>query len=61
MRVPPAPGFLVTAKLKDQVRLYPDDSIMVCKATPREIEKKEQQVRNGLKTMIKANKKLLTS
>ena len=53
---------LITVKFKDQVGLYRDDSLAVCKAIPREIEKLKQQVTNvfksnGLKIMIEANKK----
>ena len=53
---------LVTTKFKDQVGLYRDDGLAVCKASPREIEKIKQQVSNvfklnGLKIMIEANKK----
>ena len=53
---------LITANFKDQVGLYRDDGLAVCKATPREIEKIKQQVSNvfksnGLKITIEANKK----
>ena len=53
---------LITAKFKDQVGLYRDDGLAVCKAMPREIEKIKQQVTNvfksnGLKITIEANKK----
>ena len=53
---------LITAKFKDQVGLYRDDGLAVCKASPREIEKIKQQVSkvfksNGLKITIEANKK----
>ncbi|XP_022799301.1 hemicentin-2-like [Stylophora pistillata] len=52
---------LITASFKDQVGLYHDDGLVVCKATPREIEKIKQQVTNvlksnGLKITIEANK-----
>lgn len=45
---------LITSKFKDQVGPYHDDSLAVCKATPREMEKIQQQVSdvfrlNGLK------------
>ena len=53
---------LITPKFKDQVGLYRDDGLTVCKATPREIEKTQQEVSNvfkshGLKITIEANKK----
>ena len=53
---------LITPKFKDQVGLYRDDRLTVCKATPREIEKTQQEVCNvfkshGLKITIEANKK----
>ena len=53
---------LITPKFKDQVGLYRDDGIAVCKATPKEIEKTKQEVSNvfksnGLKITIEANKK----
>ena len=53
---------LITPKFKDQVGLYRDDGLAVCKATPREIEKTKQEVSNvfkshGLKITIEANKK----
>ena len=54
---------LITANFKDQVGLYRDNGLAVCKATPREIEKIKQQVSNAfksndLKIMIEANKKI---
>ena len=54
---------LIAPKLKDEVGLYRDDGIAVCKATPREIEKIKQEVSNvfkshGLKITIEANKKM---
>ena len=53
---------IITANFKDQVGLYRDDGLAVCKATPREMEKIKQQVSNvfksnGLKITIEANKK----
>ena len=53
---------LITPKFKDQVGLYRDDCLAVCKATPREIEKTKQEVSNvfkshGVKITIEANKK----
>ena len=55
---------LLAPKLKDEVGLYRDDGIAVCKATPREIEKIKQEASNvfkshGLKITIEANKKLV--
>ena len=55
---------LIAPKFKDEVRLYRDDGIAVCKATPREIEKTKQEVSNvfksnGLKITIEANKKIV--
>jgi len=49
-------------KFKDQVRLYRNNGLAVCKAIPREIERIKQQVTNvfkssGLKITIEANKK----
>ena len=56
---------LIAPKFKDEVGLYHDDTIAVCKATPREIEKTKQEVSNvfksnGLKITIKANKMIVT-
>ncbi|PFX21324.1 hypothetical protein AWC38_SpisGene14200 [Stylophora pistillata] len=53
---------IITANFKDQVGLYRDDGLAICKATPREMEKIKQQVSNvfksnGLKITIEANKK----
>ena len=53
---------LITTNFKDQVGLYRNDGLAVCKATPREIEKIKQQVSNifnsnGLKITMEANKK----
>ena len=53
---------LIMPKFKDQVGLYRDDGLAVCKAAPREIEKTKQEVSNvfkshGLKITIEANKK----
>ena len=55
---------LIAPKFKDEVGLYRDDSIAVCKATPREIEKIKQEVRNafksnGVKITIDAKKKIV--
>ena len=55
---------LIAPKFKDEVGLYRDDGIAVCKATPREIEKTKQEVcnvfkSNGLKITIEANKKVV--
>ena len=55
---------LIAPKFRDEVGLYRDDGIAVCKVTPREIEKKKQEVSNvfksnGLKITIEANKKVL--
>ena len=35
---------LITPKFKGQVGLYRDDGLAVCKATPKHIEKTEQEV-----------------
>ena len=55
---------LIAPKFRDEVGLYRDDGIAVCKATPREIEKTKQEVSNvfksnGLKITIEANKKVV--
>ena len=55
---------LIVPKFKDEVRLYRDDRIAVCKATSREIEKTKQEVSNvfksnGLEITIEANKKVV--
>ena len=55
---------LITAKFKNQVGLYRDDGLAVCRATPREIEKTKQEVSNVfksncLKITIEANKKTI--
>ena len=53
---------LIASKFKDQVGLYRNDGLAVCKATPKEIEKTKQElsqvfIPNGLKITIDANKK----
>lgn len=53
---------LIAPKFKDEVGLYHDDSLAVCKAPPKEIEKTKQEVSNvfksnGLKITIDTNKK----
>ena len=55
---------LISLRFKDEVGLYRDDEIAVCKATPREIEKTKQEVSNVfksncLKITIEANKKVV--
>jgi len=55
---------LITPKFKDQVGLYRDDGLAVCKETPKQIEKTKQEVSeilksNGLKITIVANKKII--
>jgi len=55
---------LIASKFKDQVGLYRDDGLSVCKATPKEIEKTKQEVShvfrsNGLKITIDANIKIV--
>ena len=55
---------LIASKFKDEVRLYRDDGLAVCKATPKEIEKTKKEVCNvfkskGLKITIDANKKIV--
>lgn len=58
--------FLIAPKFEDEVGLHRDDGIRVCKATPREIEKRKPEVSNvfksnGLKITIEANNKIKTS
>ena len=53
---------LIASKFKDEVGLYRDDGLAVCKATPKEIEKTKKEVSNvfksnGLKITIDANKR----
>ena len=53
---------LLASKFKDEIGLYRGDDLTACKATQREIEKINQEVRNifksnGLKITIEANKK----
>ena len=55
---------LIALKLKDEVDLYRDDGIAVCKATFREIEKMKQGVSkvfksHRLKRTTEANKKIV--
>lgn len=55
---------LITSKFKDEVGLYHDDGLAVCKATLKEIEKNKKEVSNvfksnGLKITIDANKKIV--
>ena len=55
---------LIASKFKDEVGLYRDDGLAVCKATPKEIEKTKKEVCNvfkskGLKITIDANKKIV--
>ena len=55
---------LIASKFKDEVGLYRDDGLAVCKATPKEIEKTKKEVSkvfksNGLKITIDANKKIV--
>ena len=56
---------LIASKFKDEVGLYRDDGLAVCKATPKEIEKTKKEVSkvfksNDLKITIDANKKSFT-
>ena len=56
---------LIASKFKDEVELYRDDGLAVCKATPKEIEKTKREVSsvfksNGLKITIDANKKIFS-
>ena len=55
---------LIAPKFKNEVGLYRDDGLAICKATPKEIEKPKQEVcqvfkSNGLKITIEANKKVV--
>ncbi|KAK3740098.1 hypothetical protein QZH41_002818 [Actinostola sp. cb2023] len=55
---------LITPKLQDKIGLYRDDGLIVCKATPKEIENIKKQVTkifkaNDLKITIDANKKIV--
>ena len=55
---------LIAPKFKNEVGLYRDDGLAICKATPKEIEKTKQEVfqvlkSNGLKITIEANKKVV--
>ena len=55
---------LIASKFKDEVGLYRDDGLAVCKATPKEIEKTNKEVCNvfkskGLKITIDANEKIV--
>ena len=55
---------LIASKFKDEVGLYRDNGLAVCKATPKEIEKIKQEVShvfrsNGLKITIDANKRIV--
>ena len=55
---------LIASKFKDEVGLYHDDGLAVCKATLKEIEKTKKEVSNvfrsnGLKITIDANKKII--
>ena len=55
---------LIASKFKDEVGLYRDDGLAVCKATPKEIEKTKKEVCNvfkskGLEITIDANKKIV--
>ena len=55
---------LIASKFKDEVGLYRDDGLAVCKATPKEVERTKKEVCNvfkskGLKITIDANKKIV--
>ena len=55
---------LIAPKFKNEVGLYRDDGLAICKATPKEIEKTKQEVcqvfkSNDLKITIEANKKVV--
>ena len=55
---------LIVPKIKNEVGLYRDDGLAIFKATPKEIEKTNQEVcqvfkSNGLKITIEANKKVV--
>ena len=55
---------LIATKFKNEVGLYRDDGLAICKATAKEIEKNKQEVcqvfnSNGLKITIEANKKVV--
>ena len=55
---------LIGSKFKDEVGLYRDDGLAVCKATPKEIETTKKEVchvfkSKGLKITIEANKNIV--
>ena len=55
---------LIASKFKNEVRLYRDDGLTICKATLKKIEKTKREViqvfkSNGLKKTIDANKKII--
>ena len=55
---------LTAPKFKNEVSLYRDDGLAICKATLKEIEKTKQEVNQvfkseGLKITIEANKKIV--
>ena len=50
---------LIASKFKDEVGLYRDDGLAVCKTTPKEIEKTKKEVSNVFKSEayhLEANK-----
>ena len=56
---------LLAPKFKNEVGLYHDDGLAICKATPKEIEKPKQEVcqvfkSNGLKSQSKLTKRSST-
>ena len=40
---------LIASKFKDEVGLYRDDDLAVCKATPKDIEKVKQEVSHAVR------------
>ena len=56
---------VIAPKFKNEVGLYRDDGLAICKATPKEIEKPKQEVcqvfkSNGLKSQSKLTKRSST-
>ena len=50
---------LIAPKFKNEVGLYRDDGLAICKATPKKLKKPSKKSANGLKITIEANKKVV--